>query len=357
MITEKDWARLARFVAGECSAEESEALRRWIASDPERERVVALMQRVSAASGLDPRVWDTGAAWERFRRRAAGTQVCQMNARRPGPRRVLTLAVSAPEHGARHRAWAIAASVVLAMAGGLWMAHHAGAWIGWRSTSTPVAPSREYTTKRAQLAQVRLSDGTTVTLAAESRLVVPAGYGSAHRTVTLDGEAYFDVVHDDRVPFVVHAGLGVVRDLGTTFAVRHYSGDPRVRVVVAEGRVALRPSGVPPAMAPVLGRGDLGQLDSTGTVTVTHNVDVTRYIGWTHGHLTFYDTPLADALVQLGRWYDVRFVLADSGLRARRITMSIPTTSVDGLVEAIDLALHLRAERRGDTIMLHPMSR
>src|SRR5581483_3924436 len=184
-------------------------------------RVLALMQRVSAASALDPRAWDTSGDWERFRRRAARTFASRMDARSVGPRRVLTLAGSPPTRGARRRAWAIAASVVFAMAGGLWMARHTGAWVGWRGASTPVAPPREYTTKRAQLAQVRLSDGTTVTLAAESRLIVPADYGRAHRTVTLDGEAYFEVVHNDSTPFVVHAGSGVVRDLGTTFAVRH----------------------------------------------------------------------------------------------------------------------------------------
>ncbi len=59
---------------------------------------------------------------------------------------------------------------------------------------------------------------------------------STVRTVTLDGgEAYFEVVHDARHPFVVLAGNRRITDLGTKFSVSR-EGD-HVQVVVKEGRV------------------------------------------------------------------------------------------------------------------------
>jgi ferric-dicitrate binding protein FerR (iron transport regulator) len=358
MTTDNEWIRLARFVSGECSPEEAEATRRWIAARPEREQLTESLREISATSALDPRDWDTSAAWERLVVRAErlGASPAPSQKRRAPRGIALSIARQRPPRHRWLRAGAVAASVLLVAAGGIWVGNR-GALPGWWSAPAQEAAPREFTTARAQLAEVRLSDGSTVVLAAESRLSVPAAYGSAHREVTLDGEAYFDVVHDDRRPFVVRAGQGVVHDLGTKFAVRHYSGEGGVRVVVTEGRVMLRADDTRPATGPVLEQGDLGQLDSTGTIAVTRGVDVGRYIGWTQGRLTFYDAPLPEVLAQLDRWYDVRFTLGDQALRARRITMSLPTTSVDGLVDALGLTLDLRAERRGDTIVLRQKAR
>jgi len=211
---------------------------------------------------------------------------------------------------------------------------------------------RDFGTQRAQVAEVRLRDGTTVSLAPESRLTVMPGYGTTERAVRLDGEGYFRVTHDSLRPFTVHTARGDVRDLGTAFAVTSYSGDSTLRVVVSEGRVRVSIAGQPAASGSVLEHGDVVHVGHASSPRVEHGVDVGQYLGWTQGRLSFYRAPLADVVVQLGRWYDLRFVLQDSSLRSRRVTMSVSTTSADALVDAMGTALGLRATRRGDTITL-----
>ena len=60
--------------------------------------------------------------------------------------------------------------------------------------------------------------------------------GEHDRTVELEGEAEFDVVHDPMRPFRVQAGRALVVDIGTRFDVRLYATDRSARVAVAEGR-------------------------------------------------------------------------------------------------------------------------
>jgi transmembrane sensor len=177
-------------------------------------------------------------------------------------------------------------------------------------------------------------------------------YGATERAVRLNGEGFFRVTHDSLRPFTVHTAKGDVRDLGTAFAVTSYPGDSTLRVVVSEGRVRVSMVGEPATSGSVLEHGDVANVGSAPSPRIEHGVDVGQYLGWTQGRLSFYRAPLSDVVVQLGRWYDLRFVIQDSSLRSRRVTMSVSTTSADALVDAMSAALGLHALRRGDTITL-----
>jgi hypothetical protein len=77
-------------------------------------------------------------------------------------------------------------------------------------------------------------------LGVASTLRYPAGFTDGPRQVW---EAYFDVVYEQDRPFIVRAGDLVAKDLGTQFTVRAYPEDAGARVVVREGRVAIRVAG------------------------------------------------------------------------------------------------------------------
>src|SRR2546430_4318229 len=99
------------------------------------------------------------------------------------------------------------------------------------------------------------SDWTRIVLSADSKLRVPADYGVTARAVYLAGEAYFAIAHDAAKPFAVHAGPGVIWDLGTRFGVRAYADEPEVEVVVADGKVRVRAAGNPDSAGQVVNGG------------------------------------------------------------------------------------------------------
>jgi transmembrane sensor len=308
-----DGLRLTRYVSGQCTAEEALGVRKWIAQDPSRERVVAELEAAWRAGGQAPYEWGVDEGWRRFD-----------------------------------------AAAVLVIAG--------ASLVVWRA-GTPRAHGRmdanamtEVSTLRGQHATMRLPDGTRVALGMASRLRYARAFGDSARDVYLDGDGYFEVAHDSLHPFAVHTSSTVVRDIGTTFGVRAYSQSAETEVVVSEGIVAFA---VDSSQGPmVLPAGSLARLDRRGAhtvLTVTHGVDVSAYLGWTEGRLVFQDTPLNEVIAELHRWYDRDLLqLADTSIGSRRLTASFTNESLPIVIDRIALSLDLREERHGQTVVLHP---
>src|SRR3989441_7274127 len=196
MTDELDWRLLDRFLAGECSAPERATVLAWLDAHPFAAQYLEAVKRNLAERDAKP-----------------------SPRRRPGM----------GSHGFR-----IAAVLVLA----------AGAAALWRLESLRREPAmREFATARGRRAAIELADGTRIVLSVDSKLRVPADYGATLRAVYLEGEAYFAIAHDAAKPFAVHAGQGVIWDLGTRFGVRAYADEQDVEVVVADGKVRVRAAG------------------------------------------------------------------------------------------------------------------
>jgi transmembrane sensor len=82
-----------------------------------------------------------------------------------------------------------------------------------------------------------LADGTTVTLAPQSVLRYASGFGDKDRTVSLNGEAEFDVSRKTDHPFKVQENEIVVTVIGTIFSVKAPSGDSVMVVELIKGRL------------------------------------------------------------------------------------------------------------------------
>ena len=115
-----------------------------------------------------------------------------------------------------------------------------------------------------QLATVRLGDGTVVTLGPQS--TIAEADGGRERRVDLTGNAHFDVVRDERRPFVVLVGAAETRVLGTSFSVRGYGGESPLEDVVESGRVSVRANRQQEAV--VLNAGQLVTVAPDGSVDV-----------------------------------------------------------------------------------------
>ncbi|MET7258892.1 FecR family protein [Dyadobacter fermentans] len=87
--------------------------------------------------------------------------------------------------------------------------------------------------------EVRLEDGTIITLGKNSRLSYPAHFQKHKREVFLSGEAFFNVTKDPARPFLVYANETVTKVLGTSFEIRAFENSQDVTVHVRTGRVSV----------------------------------------------------------------------------------------------------------------------
>src|SRR5262249_39564416 len=147
---------------------------------------------------------------------------------------------------------------------GIGVAAALSAVVGMRIFGFPMraaAPQfREVVAPSGGTIALRLPDGTHVVLGPESRLRYATVVNAHVRHVHLTGTALFDVGQDASRPFIVHAIGGEAQAVGTSFNVRAYPGDTVLFVVVAEGRVVLRPDGSPASGGTLLEAGQRGAL-------------------------------------------------------------------------------------------------
>lgn len=324
-----DWPLLDRYLAGECSEAETQAIAARCAADPAFCRALDAARFIRDVGHDPPPHWEIDTVWRNVVDLTAVSldPVHVAVPGRPGRRR---RSVAAP---ARRLAVVgpLAAAVMIAAIGATWLS------VRHLSTGAQSA-TRTFATASGERSTFALEDGTQVTLAPQSRLVVEAGFGTEAREVTLEGEAVFTVVHDAKAPFVVRTMQAVMRDLGTVFDVQAYPG-ATTRVVVAEGRVGVR--GVS------LGAGQIAVLEGKGPARVTSGAHVDDYLAWRTGRLVFNATPVPDVLATLTRWYGVNLRLGDSTLAARHVTATYTDAPLDEVLTSLAAALGARVEREG----------
>jgi len=192
---------------------------------------------------------------------------------------------------------------------------------------------------------IRLSDGTSVLLNAESKLRLPQEFTSEARVVYLEGEAFFEVTSDPNAPFFVYAGDAVTQVLGTKFGVRAYPEDQAVQVVVVEGTVTLRTRTSSAHQEARITSHQRGVLRHDGQMIRFEVEDLSRYLGWTEGRLVFTETPLPAVLTTLERWYDIKCHLADSTVANRTLTASFQDEPLPEILAIVARALDLDYHR------------
>lgn len=214
-------------------------------------------------------------------------------------------------------------------------------------TPQPVSAAiQEYRTTAGQRARLTLPDSSTVVLAPQSVIRYAANFGSrSSRTVALEGQALFTVTHSVGAPFVVNTGGIATRVLGTSFAVRRYATDAALKVIVAQGRVAVG--------ATVLGTGDIATAGSATQISVSRENAVTSQLAWAEGRLTFSGVPLRDVIPELQRWYGITIAVADRALLDRAVHTTFATESAATAIDLVAIAVGARAEFRGRHAVLH----
>ena len=141
-----------------------------------------------------------------------------------------------------------------------------------------------------------LSDQTRVTLSPHSTLAYKK---ASPRSVTLHGNAFFEVTHDEQHPFTVTNELSLVRVLGTRFMV-----SSQTDVYVVEGKVGFS-SKDNEAERLVLTRGMKARLEEGEQKPRLVAAGSVNQTAWATGVFHFYNTPIDSVLHDLSLFYAV----------------------------------------------------
>ncbi len=192
--------------------------------------------------------------------------------------------------------------------------------------------TREISTKNGQRGNVKLDEGSVVTLGADSHLRIPPVFPTTLRAVGLDGTASFVVASGQPLPFIVRAGRATIKATGTAFDVSAYPTEGRVTVRVREGEVIVTPKG---GKDEVVKAGDAVVVKQSGVGTPTDK-ELGSALGWINGQFEVTDQPIKDVLPLLRRWYQLEVVAADKALLDRKVTMQAGLDSAKVAMSAME---------------------
>jgi transmembrane sensor len=199
---------------------------------------------------------------------------------------------------------------------------------------------------------VLLSDGTTVTLNANSVLRFPQSFNSKTREVYLNGEAYFQVKHNTARPFIIHSGKLQTHVLGTTFTVSAYTKTKAMNVTVLTGKVAVKNEQTQ-ALA-VLTRGQSATaLNGRKGFELSQLSNPEDAIAWMYNKLIFDDADLESVAARLSNQYGVTVKINGSRLSQQHITAIFQGKQLPGIINAITRLTHSKYKVDNNTYIIY----
>lgn len=213
-------------------------------------------------------------------------------------------------------------------------------------------PDVRYQTATGEQRLFELADGSTILLNTSTEVIVD--YEPKLRRVVLErGEALFDVAGNVERPFVVVAGKGKIRAIGTLFSVRKEAH--QVTVVLAEGEVEVeqlaefntidreRKQLLPGQQIRYQPEGKLGDVEG---------VDIERNMQWRQGKLTFSDARLLDVVNEVNRYTVTKIIIDDNEIQNEKVTAYFNIENIDGLLYALGKTLDITAVHDSGNIYL-----
>ncbi|SFO33646.1 FecR family protein [Chitinophaga sp. YR627] len=285
---------LSRYFSGEASPEEAMTIDDWRDRNDGNNKEFNALRTAWNATGAHPYVvQDARTAWQQM----------QPLPQRHRPRRISITT------------WITAAAVLTGIV---------------ISLAILLQPVRQYTiaTTANETRQLKLPDGSDLTLLASSMLTYPETFAAGERHVTLQGRAGFDIHSIPEQPFIITAGGLQIKVLGTAFHVAEE--DTIITVNVLTGKILLYTSS---DTLPVAG----GQ-----TAIYSKHDQHIRY----HRVFHFENEELSAVCKALSAAYQTNIIIDHPAIASLKISSNFDNKSLDYILEVITTTLNIQYTRK-----------
>ncbi len=222
-------------------------------------------------------------------------------------------------------------------------------WIYYSFQKQPI----EYRTIFGEVKTITLPDGSSVVLNGNSRLSYSSTLvGDSIRTVSVEGEAFFDVVHTkNNSPFIV-----IVNDefkvevLGTKFNIQHRRG--RSNVVLNEGSVKVTIRKEKQVQQITIKPGEAITFLESNKVIEKNQVQPEKSSSWKNAKLVLDNMLMKEVIQRMEDTYGVHVQISDPSILSLKLWGTVPCNSLDNLIKGIEASFNLQIVKEGDTISI-----
>lgn len=201
-----------------------------------------------------------------------------------------------------------------------------------------------------------LPDGSLVTLNSNSTLTYPEAFSRKNRRVSLSGEAYFEVEHEETLPFIVHTSKVDIEVLGTTFSVKANPDDESIETILLTGKVRItrmNPN-TRKSQSVILTPNHKAVFINKQEKFVLDKVDVESETAWKIKSLRFDNELLEELVQELGNRYSAKISISEDVLESHRITMTIDDESLEEVLTILTKTLALDYKRIDGEYIIYP---
>jgi len=202
----------------------------------------------------------------------------------------------------------------------------------------PGEMAKEFVVPKGKIETVTLADGSIIRLNADSKLTVAAGFNAKNRQLTLEGEGYFEVAKNAKIPFVIQTGNVKTTVVGTVFNLKAYPETESIRLTVIEGKVRFEKHN----KGLLLEANKAAAYQKTTASFKEESFDKEKALGWQRGKLVFDNIPFSEAIRMIERRYNL--VVTDrSGSGDRRVKITFDTSEkAEAILRDLGLLLGLK---------------
>lgn len=318
---------LFKYISGQATSDEKSEVRCWVEESEDRRKELIRLKNIWIVAGLENEPEHVNKEEEIDR---IWNLIREMN----GNTKSKSLRMT----------WLKYAAAILLLVG---ISGTAGYFL---SNSESTSAYTEIYVPKGERSTVVLPDGSTVQLNSDSHLKFKSSFSAKKRDVTLEGEGFFKVVHDENRPFVVETPAMQVQVLGTEFNVCSYPTDSIATAFLQTGKVKISSN-----------KSDEVFLTPNEVFTynkITHEsakakIQDQRFVDWTKGILTIKEETIGELSKKLERRFNIQIRFGDNEVKEHMYTGSIKDEDLNTLLEALTFASSIHYERQGDTIILY----
>ncbi len=329
---------IAKYLSGNIAIAERETLYEWIESDAANKQFFDQMVQLWGMSSDSPAEnyeTDTQAAWSKLEGRLFGeAKEIPVVPFKPSSK-IRTLSIK--------RGWIAAAAVILLLISvSIWLYQN------------PISAEQQqmvYQTGVQERRSIELPDGSTIWLNENTRLSFNKKF--APRVVELEGEAFFEVKHQDGEPFTIQSGGAETQVLGTSFNVRAYPSEAKVEVTVETGKVALSVK-ADKARKIILIPGETGVFDKQTQEVAEVAQVITNADAWKTQRLDFRNMDTKNIIAAMERYFDVDIQVENEKIYDCDLSMTQPLDApkLENIFEQMKFAWSVQIEKQDSTYII-----
>lgn len=221
-----------------------------------------------------------------------------------------------------------------------------GFLIKWFYTSSNIAPLQ--ITSLNSIKNDTLPDGSSIVLNKNSELTFTQTNNK--RSVKLIGEAFFNVIHNDEIPFEININDVIIKDVGTSFNVKAMPNTNSIEVAVESGEVQFYSN---TSKGVLLVKGDKAIYNLDTKLFSKFSIDPSENItSYKSNIFLFKNTTLKNAVGQINRVLGSHILLSDSSLLERKLSVEFNNESIDVITSVLAETLDLEIEKKNGSIIL-----